>query len=260
MAKHSPPTFTVKFEGSKIRPDTVPLRSAVDAMSAVYRIAAGISEDEPLSRKPEERIHLVKVRKGSAEYDCRTSVLGAVPRIVEAGKAIRRPARVRDSLLSTMMSPTEVLSSIAKTFDCVILVLDEKKRTIAEFTSETYGRVVKGRLVQGETTLLAKVERVGGVTEQKCTLRVHGRPRLLYCKIDSESVAKLLGTWLYRHVSVSGMATWIGNWRLRRFTIHDAVEYQPKPLSEVIQQLRVAGGDAWDRVTDVDAFLSEKGP
>ena len=120
-------------------------------------------------------------------------------------------------------------------------------------------RVSKSVFVSGETTLIGRVQRVGGATKMRCALRVEGIERLLFCDVASQEVSRQLGAKIYQEVEARGIAKWFQrSWTVFEFRIESIGDAPArKPLREALEALRQAGGKAWESVEDPEGLLQE---
>jgi hypothetical protein len=159
-----------------------------------------------------------------------------------------------------ILNPIERLSATARALGCRI-VLREPGRDggiLASIEPGTYETISKSLLILGETSFVAKIQRVGGATETKCALRVDFQNRLLFCKVSSKEVAREMGKRLYEEVVVSGTASWLKtSWRIFAFAVASISQPAQGTLTEAFEELRKAGGDRWGKIDDPEAYLLE---
>jgi hypothetical protein len=254
-------TFEVRFLGSDVLPEKIPLRSVSDALSAVQDLASARDSFEETQVSPEKSIRLLAVRRGSATYQC----LARAPR--EAIANLVRVAAILASLddehenedgLVAAFRPLKSLCDVAGSVGCSLQVRLVGRETKELFTvqKEDYQRISDRLFMTGETTVVGVVERVGGATGMRCLLRVPGRTRLLYCDVESEDLVRRLGQHLYEQIAATGTATWIHrSWRIHEFKIKDFTQPRLGNLIEALTELRNAGLSAWDDITDPETFI-----
>jgi len=208
----------------------------------------------------DDSVSLLKVRRGSAHFVCAAKQPErALSNLRLAGQLLNSPDQADQ--LAYAFTPIEELSAIARSLGCTITLrpADERQAVLATIEPETFGRLASQLLLEGDTTITGRVERVGGATEMRCALRVAFQHRLLYCRVVGEDAVRKLGQSLYEDVAVSGTARWIRNsWRIVAFTVRD-VAPQPKPgsLAEAFGAIREAGGKGWGRYRDPRKHLQE---
>lgn len=256
------PTIFVRFEGPNISPDTVPLHQVSDALSAIQDLASGRDAFVESRVPPEKSIGLVEVKAGSAVYSCIARAPDEARRNLSyVGRLLVDVERLdaEESSLIASINPIKALSAVAKALHCKVEVswADDCSPLFVVDESQ-FARISKKLFLTGETTVIGRVERVGGATGMRCLMRVPGRGRLLYCDVSSKELVQRLGKHLYETVAAVGTATWIHRtWWIYQFTIRDFSQPQIGDVNEMIQDLRNAGLDAWDRIDNPEEFIRE---
>lgn len=137
-------------------------------------------------------------------------------------------------------------------------MLEGPQKETFSISEGDFTRLSKTLLLKGETTVVGRIERAGGVTGMKCLLRVPGRRRALYCDVESRALVRRLGQHLYETIAATGSAVWIHrSWRIYKFTIRDFSQPQLGDGEQALEALRRAGLDAWDKVADPAALMEE---
>jgi hypothetical protein len=261
--KKATPTFEVRFVAPGLLPEQIPVRTFSRALSAVQDLASGRDRFETLHVPQEKAIAVVDVRQGSAVYSCvsrapdeaKTNLAHVGALLCSAGEE----AMEEDGLVSAL-GPIESLSDVARSIPCrieVALVAD-RKRPLVVVEGDAFKRISSRLLLRGDTTVVGRVERAGGSTGERCSLRVPGRQHLLYCDVETKELVRRLGQRLYEEIAATGTATWIHrSWRIYEFTIKDFTQPRLGDPNEAIEQLRNAGLKAWDQIEDPDAFIRE---
>ncbi len=260
------PAFEVVFEGSEIYPEKIPLGTLNQVLSAIRRLATAsepVEEDTESeagcdeSAVDEGRISLLDVKRGSTvlQFACPDNV-SAIDNLREAGRALKDPEKVahRDYVLN----PIRRLSAVAKFLRCTIVVRQPvNDGMLATIESSSYQQISESLFISGETTFTGIVERAGGATSMRCSLRVPFQPSLLYCSVANSDLVRQLGDCLYQNVTVQGLAKWIRNtWRVMSFEIRNVSRFEPnQSLGNAFQALRDAGGNGWDKIEDPQSFL-----
>jgi|GEM_PF-987285 len=262
-AKHKKPpaTFEVVFSGQNITPEKLPLRVIADSLGAVQRLASGL-DLEAASTVPEtDAIGLLDIKRGSAVFSCvaRNPVV-AKEHLRWTGEvltAVEPPAESDPRPIDFILWPVRTLSQFAKALDCSIMVREPGTRNVLAIVEATsWDRLSRTMLTTGPTTQVGKVVRVGGATHVKCSMRIPGRDRLLYCDVPSDDVARRLGQHLYEEVTVSGTATWLQRgWKLLRLEIHTMQVRSSGGYLDVLDQLYKIGGNAWDEIGDHEDYI-----
>jgi len=256
-------TFEVEFDGPGIYPERIPLNVLSRALAAVQRLAAGLEyPEEDGDETPQGfdgKFGLLHVKRGSAVYQIATRAPElAIANLRDTGKVLEKPESIGDR--EFILNPLDELSAVARSLDSPIILKEPGKDgvVLAKIVPSSYATVSDKLFVSGDTTLIGRVERVGGATEQKCGLRLHGRSRMLICKVVSAETARRLGQKLYEKVVVTGTAQWIKTtWKVVAFTISEVHQPRLKPVDELIESLRNAGGSDWDKIPDPQAYLEE---
>ena len=252
----------VRFEGGNISPDKILVPDLALVIRAVQRLAAGQLPDDSASLPEEEKLRLVRIRRGSARYALAGSsraVVGANLRIL--GDVIQHPDQIGEN--DYVLHPVHALSHTAAKLECKISIREPGSGgvVLARIGPETYGDLSKSILIAGHTEFGGKVERVGGATKSRCGLRVAFQKRMLICRVPNTAVARTLGENLYKRVVVSGEAAWIRTtWRVYAFRIETVRPLREGSLFDKIEAIRQAGGSDWDRIKDVQAYLDLEMP
>lgn len=278
MTRKKPsPVFEILFASASLVPEEIPVSALSRTLAAVNRLSLGDAEidddddedEEDENGHPDKKdgsaasIRLISVKRGSAIFQCFAHKADlAISNLRVAGRVVAMPDPDKSSEHSFVLKPVEEMSAIAKSLECHIIVRKpgDKSHAIVTVDPSSYERIAGSLLLSGDTTIRGNIERVGGATGMRCAMRVPFQHRLLYCNVASQEVSRRLGQHLYQEIAATGTARWIQrSWKIYAFTIRDI--YQPKQgsLHEAFQALRDAGGKAWDRVADPEAFLAEIG-
>jgi hypothetical protein len=254
--------FEVLFEGNGIYPEAIPLGALTQTLSAIRRLAAGAElpdEDEEFDAPDDGSIRLLEVVRGSAVFRfVGPAAATAVAHLRGAGKVLDNPEELGDN--DYVLNPIERLSATARRLACSIVVREpgSDKAVLARIGPTSYQQISERLFVTGDTAFSGRVERVGGATEMRCGLRVPFQTRMLFCTVASPEVARQLGEYLYRPVSVQGRARWIkNNWRVVHFTVTSVSPLSDGSLGEAFRALREAGGMGWDEISDPRSYLEE---
>ncbi|HBI42710.1 MAG TPA: hypothetical protein DDY78_07620 [Planctomycetales bacterium] len=254
--------FEVIFTGGGVYPEKIPIGKVSDALSAIRRLTAGevVGDEDEGDDEGDGSIRLLQVnRKSSAvfQFVSGTQKL-AVHRLKETGRILENPDDVGES--EYILRPIKDLSSIAGALGCNVVLREAGKggEVLARIGPESYARISHSILVSGNTQIAGKVERVGGATAMRCALRVSFQNKLLFCKIESDSVAKKLGNALYQRVVVHGAVRWLKNsMRIFSFTVQDVTETKTGSISDHLKALWEAGLQDWGKIEDPDTYLQE---
>lgn len=260
LPKKPSPTFEVALRGSGVLPEAIPMRAVADTLSAVQRLTNSQEFEEDKS-PPVEAIRLLNVQRGSAVYSCFSlHPEQALAQLRVAGQIVSTAEEAVSSFVDRLLSPIEDLSRIARSLSCAIIVKTPGRQgaILAEFDQASYQQLADRVLLHGETTIRGRVERVGGASDVRCTLRLENG-RLLYCDVASAELSRRIGKHLYEQVIAHGNATWVHrSWRVIRFTIQ-ALQ-QPEEGGSILgalQAIHAAGASAWDEIEDPVEYLRE---
>ena len=248
-------TLDVVFTGDAISPETVPLRTAAEAIAQVQRIAYGEEEVEGGS----EGMRLVRVDRGSAIYACAaTDATFILDHLRSTFASIA--SRQFDSSFASRLRPLRELSLIARRLDCCIEVRDPDidDGVVARIEPDTFDGLRDSLLVSARRTIAGNVQRVGGATGKRCALRVPFQSKLLYCSVGQEAVARRLGQLLYRDVVVTGDCTWYreNQFAILDFKITDLQMPDSTNMLEALDAIRSLAGDTWGDGGDPSDYLN----
>ncbi len=263
MSKRPPtPTFEVRLVAADLAPERMPLRAVNDVLSAVQDLASGRDPFEVRHVPPEKGISLARIRSGSAVYACvahaPTEARANLSRIGHLLASVTGDGLDDDGLIAALR-PIQLLSEVAKTIDGQVQVaLTKAASPLFIVMKDAFQRISDRLLLEGDTTVVGRVERVGGATDMRCLLRVPGRRRGLYCNVVGRKLVQRLGQHLYEDIAAVGTATWIHRtWRIYRFTIRDFSQPRLGNAREALDELRNAGLKAWDGIDNPEAFIQE---
>lgn len=269
------PDFIIRLVESDIRPWKVPMRALARTLQAVQRLVdQREEEDDPTIDDAEiqpvtneehaaKALRLVDVTSSSAAYAVAAPAHDtALDIITNTGKGIAAPARFNWN--APTLSAVRELSEIARSLHCAIEIRlpNSSKQlgdVLAEIRSDTFDKIVPSVFIRGDTTIYAKIERVGGATEMHCGIRLPSQPRkMVICKVAGAELVRDLGRYMYQHVLLSGRATWFR--RSRNLKYFKVVSFEPPKagsIREAFEDIYNAGGKAWDDVDDPDAKIAE---
>lgn len=218
---------------------------------------AGGEEDE--EEEDSRLVRLIGVRKGSAVFRC-VSLQPELARanLREAGAILENPEKIGER--DYVLSPLKRLSETAKSLACSIIISDNDGRNgkLVEISEESYKSVRDVAIVSGDTSITGNVQRVGGATAKKCSLRVGFQHNLLYCSVHSKKIVRRLGQFLYQDVVVHGTAHVLKNsGKIFGFSVKDVDQPKQGSLVEAFDALWKAGAKDWQRFDDPAAFLKE---
>jgi hypothetical protein len=273
--KKPPPDFVIRLVGKGMKPWAVPMRTLSRTLAAVQKLIdqrddlADVDADEEQQNPDADELkiralRLVGITTASAGYAVaskdRSTTLGILR---ETGKSIHRPDKA-DWHPSTLSSLDD-LSQIAKSLNCHIEFRPLKERggsafgdVIAKITPSTFAEIQGRAFISGYTSVCGRLERVGGVSEMKCGIHVQGRSRMLYCCIVSGELVRELGKHIYKDVVLTGKAVWYRfNNQLKSLAVTSFDPAKTISFAEIAREIREKGGNAWDAISDPDAYIRE---
>ena len=263
----SKPDFLMRFPSHGVQPWLVPMRQLTRALNAVQRLIEHSEEsDEPGEDQPEEvlhpkmPLHLLGVTSGSAAYKVSAPDRVNALRILRAtGTGLADPGHSEWDPES--LSAIETLSEVAKAMGCDIEFKTPGKdgRVLAKITPLSYDAIARQAFVTGESTVSARLERVGGATDMHCGLRFSNQPnKMVICGVETDDLIRTLGQHVYETVRVSGTVTWFRKtWRIKRVRVKAFEPAKDGSIMDALEGIYEAGGKAWDAVDDPDALLAE---
>lgn len=261
----SPPkpaaNLVVRLVGPGIKPWAVPTRALGRVLDAIQRLLDQQDEDETeglesdrLATRDDRSIRLLAVKSGSAAYP--VSVPHPVPAlrlVTETGRRLQAPERA--VWTGATLSSLKDLSEVARALGCTIeLAQPGSGRTIgavlARIEPDTYSGVVASAFYYGDTSIYAKIERVGGATKKHCGIRIPVQARkMVICEVESDELVRQLGQYIYQSVLVHGRATWLRHTdEVRSFRISSMEPPKTGSIRQVLERLRDAGASVWDEV------------
>lgn len=267
--------FVVRLVGQGIRPWAVPVRALARILEAVQRLVDARASDYyaaqaaaeppavgPITAESAQSLRLLTVKSGSACYAVAApDRKAAIGELVKVGCEISSPDSA-DWNEATLSSVQE-LSEVAKSLGCEIEFLSAPRpnrsdRVLARITPCTYDDIAESAFIRGQTSVFARIERVGGATDMHCGIRIPESPqKMVICGVTSEELTRALGQHIYQHVLLTGLATWIRhNWRLKRIEIES---FEPPKSGSLVAALRgahEAGGSAWDEIEDPGSYMA----
>jgi hypothetical protein len=265
MRKQKKPTpiFEVVFTGGDVYPERMPINKVTNALAAIKRLTAGEAlgaEDEEDEEGADEQVRLLDVtRTSSAVFRfLAPSPTVTINRIKDAGRVLGNPDDIGNS--EYVLRPIKDLSAIASSLNCSVVLreADKDHDVLARIEPDSYAKISKSLLVSGNTKISGVVQRIGGITGTRCALSVPFQNRLLYCKVETEEVARKLGVYLYQRVIAAGKARWLkGSMRLFSFAIQDVSQTAPGSIKEHLLALWEAGLNDWELAEDPDGQLQQ---
>ncbi len=251
MAKKPTTTFWVEFKGGDVFPELIPIQRLVESLEAINKLIALDHEDSGAS----PFLSLIGIQRGSARLQCHSrDAAAATKNLALVGSALN--GQETNKNIANALKPIRLLSGVTKYLNCKIEIRTDTEGVLAKITPDSDRIISDALLASGDTTISGVVERVGGATKYKCALRMDGRGDLLICSVPTKESAKSLGKYLYSDVVLDGRAEWLkGNWEIVSFHI-SAVRPAPQgAIRDRLKEMRKYGGEAWDKVGQLDDFL-----
>ena len=253
-------TVTI-HDGDDISPSTLSAHDLAAIISSVETaVVATITPDyEPEDQGEDVKLGLVGIHDGSVELTFAAPLLwqkiieDSFKRVVQfvhdpAGHHL--PERAV-SALEDLQRRTKRLGS-----EATFRWKGKQEDTAATLTATTdlTASVPHTRRLSGDTTLYAKVERVGGKKPKVALQPLKGET--LYCSVN-EDVAKELAKRLYTEVAVRGVATWDDDGNVVDFKVTGLLKWKPTSNYKAIIGLRNRFGDEYNNIEDPTAYIAD---
>jgi hypothetical protein len=266
------PDFLIRLVGRDMKPWRVPLRVLNRILGAVQRLVdqrddlVDIDEcDEPVEQLVQESrtLQLIGIKSLSAGYAVKSENRKVTLSVLtETGRGIDAPDKA--SWRPSSISSVEELSQTARQLGCVIEFREIEKGKplgpiIAMIRPETASEVTRRAFRTGRTSVVGRLERVGGATAMRCGIHVQGRPKMLFCDVASTDLVRELGKLLYTDVVLTGEAVWYrSTGQLKSLNVSYFNPAKTESFAEVAKLIRAAaGGNAWDAIADPAAYIRE---
>lgn len=244
------------------------MRSLARILQAAERMIDGRDVDEEateMADPAEANLNLLDVKKGSARYPVAAARRDyAIASLKATGAGIQAPRSHEWSEGS--LGAIEELSQIARSLGCEIQFRGigparnwPRWDVLALIEPSTYSEISVGAFVRGDSSAVGKVERVGGATQMRCSVRLQGQPdRLVYCSVDSPELVRALGACVYQDATLTGRFTWLHpSWRVRHIEIRSVHPLDPDKRAASLLRLREIASKAWGSIKDPTAFVAE---
>jgi hypothetical protein len=244
----TPPEMEIRVQG--LRPEDVSVSDLAKLLTAAEEAILGAIEGQ--GDQAQVRVSLVRISRHSTGLHFATPTPRVVrPAFVQIAEAVRGSKIL--PLTSRSREGIRGLEDFSHRFGRVLefRLPEEGKRTrpIATITPASTLFAYTADLIEGETSLYGKVERVGGSTP-RVVLRVAEKVTV-HCDV-SEEVAKELGHRLYTWVGVGGRAKWSPyDHSIESFRVERVLPYVDTPITDAVTKLGALIGEYW---TGVDAL------
>lgn len=244
-AKRPEPTLLIRMYGKGILPESVPVRQMAEVMSSVQTLATGTCDTK-------SALHLLGVKRSSAGYQCVADQPNvAIHNIALSGKATKQPSELQFYMIGAF----EGLSSVAQRLDCKIQISTVGGKSLLEVESNTFESIKKNTLINDVACFSGTLIRIGGATENRCAIRLDDG-KLLYCSVANRQLSRELGPHLYEEVSLTGTGLFFTKtWDVLKFEVTHVSIRKKRNFESFFRDVRAAGGDGWDNVSDIDGEL-----
>lgn len=247
--EHPGARFTVRFSGPTVSLTTINHQALNRVLNAVNSLIG--------AKVPGERsagLHVVSVQEGSAHYRVASdrSEAAVANRLGQFGNIVGGDHDAEwDG--NDLAGPLEELSRVAKRNGCTIELMGvgRKRSVLAKIGPDSYQQFAENAFAYGDTSVWARVERVGGRTKLHCAIQVPRQHEQIWCQIENEDVARTLGVHLFDHVMIHGYATWYRRtWAIHSLRIRSADPPKAGSFVDAMKNAYDAGGSAWAGLDD----------
>lgn len=243
----------LKFDGNNINPSTVKPSEIAKLLESFEKALLGVIAVNNPEIKTDALLFSFQ------EIDNKSLDLKFIPRAAHAivissylliANSVKNSNFI--SLPANTINALKEITKFSKRHKCYGY-FNHNKINIATFTPETEINLEKGNFIKGETTVYGRLIDVGGENPN-----VHFKINDDYTVIFdvTEELAKMLAPKLYYEVGLKGTAKWDSvSYQIVDFRISDVIEYEPKPINEIFNDLRNTLGKYWDKVDDINTYL-----
>jgi hypothetical protein len=256
------PVLWVKFTGGQVSLERISLSVLSRTLSAIGKLSPSVElRARPVTGEPPDpgAFQLLGAKTGSAIYTF-GGVTSGLHHLSKVGRAIERPERAE--AVNFNIGAIEDLSTVSARLKCSIVIYCKveggRRAVLVRIGPDTFRQVRDTLTIRGETSIYGTLKRVGGATRMSCTIRLPSREKLLYCRVQNADLSRKLGRFLYEPVTLTGEATWLrSNWSIAGFLVRSISQPKHGKLVEAFDEVREAGGHAWDNIADPEAFLDD---
>lgn len=243
------------IEPHQVQSETVKAGDIADILKAIESmVEAQVFQTHPEVKKDQIVIGFTNIRAASVDlqfYSAYNKI--AESSFQELGHAIE--LNKFTGLPGPSFKAVIAVSAFSRKYKCdAEIVHQNKKRTVlAKITPDT--KIEQPSPLRGETTIYAKVVRVGGKEPKVEVETVDGYT--LYCDAPLEVVTNL-GSKLYQVVGLMGIAKWDqGLNNIEEFSIKDVTQYQKVSFKRAMDELAEATKQYYSDVSDVSKYISD---
>lgn len=243
--------FELTIEGEGVSPSTVGVHELVDVLASLAAVVSITAKSQFQDVQPESELHLVKISEGSVGL-----TFAATERMYQAAKVVTR-AIAEDRFDKVPLSAHDALRKLsrrAKSFGRCYRV-SSKSNGMVEAAITPDKELLLPTEVSGKTTLLAKIDRVGGENSPTAWVILE-RGEKLTVELKNKAMALALKEYLFKVVALEGDAVWnFESWEIKRFVVDRIGEFQDTPIREAFHLLSEAAGNRWENV-DPEKFVA----
>lgn len=248
--------FEVNFtENKSIRPETVKAGDIADILKAIESmVESQVFQTYPEAKREQVIVGFTNIRAASVDlqfYSPYENV--AKSSFQQLGQAIE--ANNFSGLSKPSFKAALAVSEFSRKYQCdaEFIHQNEERTLLAKITPNT--RIEQPATLRGETTVYAKVVRVGGKEPKVEIETVDGLT--LFCDAPLDAVTRL-GSKLYQIVGLVGVARWDYTLsKIEEFSIKDVTEYEKVPFKQAMDELASVTQQYYSKISDVEQYISE---
>ncbi|MBE9075716.1 hypothetical protein IQ241_00110 [Romeria aff. gracilis LEGE 07310] len=248
-------TVEILLTGEGMSPGKIRSKEVAELIESVEEmIASMVLRDHPDLKKERIVIGLQNIHQGSIGLEfCPNLPELTLPATLRITQSIAE--NDFSALPISTISSLRKLSTFTRRHQCnaEFFTQNGKLESLAVLTPET--KIPDSYPLSGETTIHGEITRVGGA-EPRVQFKTLDN-KTIYCSI-SKPMAKKAGTKLYTKVELHGTAEWNSETHeVENFHINDISDYEEALPTVAFQELAELVGDSFDKINDVDQFISE---
>lgn len=239
----------LKIIGQKISPEQFKIKELTEILSNFEKLLIEIMIDQdPSLSKDNITIGLVGIDEGSVSLSLKSAFA-----ILSAVTLISFSIQKKDFNLlpHNAIEPTKKIFNFVKNnkYDLHIIPDNKIEKTV-KITPESIFEEEENELIRGNTTLYAKVERVGNISRPSVWLQIDKNNHIT-SHINSD-MAIDIAKYLYQWIGVKGEAVWnIKTRKIVSFQIEEIGE-KIRPITEAVDELSDVLNKYWKDITDVE--------
>jgi len=252
MNPSNPSLLTIRLTGEGVRPHLIPVRDLAGLLEAAEQMVSAIVAREHPDLADNFFLGLSAVRDESIGFGFDSNhPQVAVAAYTELGTATKN--RLFHTLPARSLEGLRTLTAFARSRNGRTQFLDgTEAEPWLDLPPDFVIDVPAPEYQRGETIIHGKIERVGGV-RPRVRLRVSDH-ETVYGDV-TEAQGRELGSKLYSHAALRGMATWDAHdGSIVYFRVEEILHYEHGKPSKAFEELKRAAAGAYDAVDDVDLF------